>query len=165
MIPPRTERRSTSESTKSPMASNRRARIELAISRVRAITLLQLVGRGAAHCLDLLKLADGRFGRILDLADDLGRPPGLLVVDPVVGIEDVAGLLGQVDEQVGVRVFLGDQPQHLVALRHAADDVAVADLEQVRLPLDRRLEVLPGVRGLPDLQGRGCFCGSAWALK
>ena len=104
----------------------------------------------ADHLVEFVDRGDCRFA---DLAEHLGQVERFGLVDPEIRVEDVAGLFDQIDVEVGVGVFLLDQAEHLMALGHAADDVAVADFVQERIGVGLRDVVFADVGGLPDLQG------------
>ena len=97
-------------------------------------------------------------GGVADLAQGFAQVKTIRTADPEIAVLDVAGQLGQIDEQIGVGVLLGNQVQDFVAFRHAADQVAIADLVQERVGLGRRDVVRTHVRRLPDLQ-RVVFLG------
>ena len=100
---------------------------------------------------DFFEFVDRRGGGVADFAQWSRQAAGFLVGDPEEAVEDVGRLLDDVDVEVRVGVFLVDQPQHLVALGHAADDVLVADLVQEGLFPPGRFEAFAGIGGLPDL--------------
>ncbi len=102
---------------------------------------------------DFLEFVDRGGGRAADFAQHLAQVEAIRAVDPEITVVDVTGQLGEVDVQVGVGIFLGDQVEHFVAFRHAPDQVAVADLVQERIGFGRGDVVLAHVRRLPDLQG------------
>ena len=77
------------------------------------------------------------------------------MVQPVVGVDDLGGLADDVQVQVRIAVLAPEQAQDVAAAGHAPHDVAVADLEQVRVLLGMSVVLRPHERGLPDLNGVG----------
>ena len=75
------------------------------------------------------------------------------MLQPVIRVQHVRGLADHVQVEVRIRIVPADQAQHALAGGHAAHDVAVADLEQVRIPRRVGLVVVADERRLPNLDG------------
>ena len=102
---------------------------------------------------DLFVFAHRGLRGVADRRQRGGHVGGVVFAQPEVGVQQVGGGADQIDVQVGVEVASAHQVQHLGALGHAADHVAVADLKQPRVGFGGGDAVRADKGRLPDLNG------------
>ena len=124
------------------------------------------VGGGLAEADYLIELLDGRVGCLMDVFQRFSQRFRLVVGEPEIPVKQAARAPDEVDVEIAVGVVFPEQGEDFPALRHAAHEVGVADLEEEGIAFDGgyRRTFVGGERRLPDLE-RVVFEGFVLGLK